>query len=222
MALSSQQPSRPPQNDKTGLYIIAIVIVIAAVAAVSYLVFNGTQPKKFTPPPQPVASEPAEAYTPPPRPEPEPVMQAEPEPTPPPLMEEPTQPEPLSYVDYTVRQDDMLTLISKERYGTRYYWPLIYLRNMDLLADQDGLMPGTLLSIPDVVDPDNSLHMEQLNKGYIAAYRNYKKWGKNNKAHWLLYSAYRYVNPDILQQYHKEIDPLDIVRVEEYIARFKP
>ncbi len=213
---------RNQKPDHSGLYIIATVIVIAAVAAVSYFLFQGVQPKKFTPPSQVSEPEQAEAYTPPPEPvyEPEPVAAPEPEPAP--VVESAAQPEPIRYVDYTVRRDDMLTLISRNRYGTRYYWPLIYLHNMDLLSDQDGLTPGMVLSIPDRVDPDNALHMEQLNKGYIAAYRNYKKWGRNNKAHWLLYAAYRYVNPDILQQYHRDIDPLDVVKVEEYIARFKP
>ena len=221
MALTSQQSSgpRPPHSDNSGLYILVTVIVIAAIAAISYFLFQGVQPKKFTPPPQVVETEKEEAYTPPPPP-PEPVVETKPEM--PVVAEEPPKPELLHYVDYTVRKDDMLTLISKERYGTRYYWPLIYLKNADKLADQDGLQPGMHLEIPDSVDTNNPIHMKELDKATIAAYKNYKKRGKKNKAHWLLYAAYRYVNPDILQQYYKEIDPLDIVKVEEYIARFKP
>lgn len=220
MALASDQTPRPPQQDKSSLYIIAIVIVIAAVAAVSYFIFNGTQPKKFTPPPQAVESEPVPSYTPPPEPEPEPEPVTVPEPTPEPVAAPEPETTPLHYVDYRVRQDDMLTLISRNRYGTRYYWPLIYMRNMDVLSDQDGLTPGMVLSIPDHVDPENRVHMEQLGKAHIAAYRNYKNRGKNNKAVWLIYAAIRYVDPGFLQKHYKEIDPLDVVKVEEYLARF--
>jgi len=213
--------SRQPKKDKSGFYFTILMIILAVIGVITYLIFQSLQPKEIIPKPQPVKTEPKEAYTPPP-PEPEPVVETKPEL--PAIVEEipEPQPEPLHYIDYKVRKNDMLTLIAKKRYGTRYYWPLIYQKNERLLADQDGLKPGMHLEIPDTFDTTNPLHMEQLSLATIAAYKNYKARGKTDKARWILYGAHRYVNPEILSQYEHEIAPKDMAKVKEYIKRFQP
>ena len=134
--------SRPPKGDNNGLYLIVLLIILAVVAAVTYFIFQSLQPKEFTSRSQPMETEKKEVFTPQ---IPEPVVETKPrtptvmEETPKPEIEPEPEPAALQYVNYTVRKNDMLTLIAKERYGTRYYWPLIYLKNERLLADQDGL-----------------------------------------------------------------------------------
>lgn len=219
MALASEHTSSPtpPHRDNSGLYIIATVVVLALIGAVIYFLFQNITPPKKVIPSKPVESPQAETYA-PPQPEP---MAAAPEP-PKPVTAEKSAPkmQPLRYVDYVVRKDDMLSLISKERYGTRYYWPAIYLHNKHRLHDQDRVMPGMVLEIPDRIDITDPTHLSAVTKGHIAAYRNYKKRGKRNKARWLLYACVRYVDPGFLQTYAKQIDATDMKVVKSYMKRF--
>jgi hypothetical protein len=128
--------------------------------------------------------------------------------------------EPMRYVSYEVGRNDMLSSISKNHYGTRYYWPLIYAKNETLLRDQDALMPGMVLEIPVAVDVANPETMEAVQRAHIAAYRNYKRMGKKEKARWLLYACYRYVDSGFLDNHAGKIDAADMKAVREYIRRF--
>jgi len=185
---------------------------------VIYFLFQSTTPQKKVIEPKPVETTQADNYAPPPMPEP---MAEVPQPKVPVMAEKPApQIHPLRYVDYVVRKDDMLSLISKERYGTRYYWPLIYLHNKHRLHDQDRVMPGMVLEIPDRIDITDPSHITAIDEGHIAAYRNYKKRGKRNKARWLLYACVRYVDPGFLQTYAKQIDVTDMKVVKGYLKRF--
>lgn len=218
-----------PQEHKSGsgIYITVAVIALIIVGVVSYLLFF-----QIVPPKQIVSyeqTEPVEPAPPVERYEPEPVVTqqapvAEETPLPPqapaPVTKTAKQSAPIVYIPYTVKQGDMLTSISKKRYGTRFYWPLIYTKNKKALKDQDALKPGMKLMIPDRVDPGSDENLAQLTESFIYAYKNYKRGGKHHKARWLLYACQTQVNTKLIKQYKGRIDPTDLKIIKSYLKRF--
>lgn len=219
----------------SGTYLLIAFIALLIVGVVSYLLFFQIQtpPKRMQveqhKPVEPTP--PVETYTPAPEPESvvkEPVVaqsvapMEEPVPVAPPVpVAEPVKkPKPLTYVRYVVKKHDMLTSISKKRYGTRFYWPLIFNKNIKLLKDQDYLQPGMVLMIPDQVDLASDKTKQLLDEGILAAYKNYNRRGKAKKARWLLYAAQTQVNPKFLADHKKAIKSNDMKIVRSYLKRF--
>ena len=96
----------------------------------------------------------APAPAPAPEPEPEPVAPA-PEPPPP----APAPVAEVRYVNglildgagtYTVVRGDTLSRISRRRYNNGFYYPVIFMASRDIVRDQDRIIPGMVLTIPDL------------------------------------------------------------------------
>ena len=51
---------------------------------------------------------------------------------------------------YTVVRGDTLTRISRARYNNGYYYPLILMANGDLIRDPDRILPGMVITIPNL------------------------------------------------------------------------
>jgi hypothetical protein len=55
-------------------------------------------------------------------------------------------------VEHTVKYGDTLTKIARERYGEDggYYFPLIIFASRTVIVDPDKILPGQILTIPDL------------------------------------------------------------------------
>jgi len=99
------------------------------------------------PPPPP----PAET-APPPSPPPAQPAPAKPDPVKP----TPAQPAPARSTDlilegadsYKVVKGDTLSMISRRKYQNGFYYPLIMMASKDVVADQDVIEPGMVLTVP--------------------------------------------------------------------------
>jgi len=126
----------------------------------------------------------------------------------------------IEYVEYVVKNSDTLASISRNRYQNLYFWPLIYMKNKEIIKNQDVIAPGTVIYIPDTVDMQKKENVALVTESYIAAYKNYKGIGKAEDARWLIYTCHVYVNPKVLDDYKNMIDAYDMDKVRYYIKRF--
>ena len=94
------------------------------------------------------------------------------------------------------------------------------MHNKNIIKNQDTLVSGMLLRIPDTIDMQSEENISLVTKSFIDAYKNYKKIGKRDSAVWLIYSCYAHVNKNILDDYQNRIDADDIKVVRNYIKRF--
>lgn len=78
----------------------------------------------------------------------------------------------------TVTKTRYLTTMSREYYGSYYFWPYIYEENEKILGHPDRIRPGTKVVIPSLekygVDPKNSADVRAAKKKGVAIYARYK------------------------------------------------
>jgi len=68
---------------------------------------------------------------------------------------------------YTVKSGDRLVDISRDQYGDPYYYPVILLASRNVVADQDKIQPGMVLTIPNLQRNLNDTKARAAVKGVI-------------------------------------------------------
>lgn len=122
------------------------------------------------------------------------------------------------FYHHEILKGDTLYSLSKALYGDSKYWPIIYAKNCKNVRDMDKIYPGDFLEIPRI--EKGSSADEALTEVYVIAYKAYKRLGKDNKAHWLLYWGIRNINSDLIEIFNHEIEQEDREKVQGYLNRF--
>jgi hypothetical protein len=122
------------------------------------------------------------------------------------------------FYEHTITKGDNLYTLSQKLYEDSKFWPLIFVENMKSVNDMDKVYPGDVLRIPRI--PEGSSAQEELAVVYIKAYKAYKRLGKDNDAHWLLYWGSQNIDPKLLHRYREDIASDDSERVKGYLKRF--
>lgn len=113
------------------------------------------------------------------------------------------------YREHIVQKKESLYSIAKDTYGDSHYWVLIYEHNKAKIKDPDKIYAGQKLEIPYRNDGNLSWDTAKLVDSYIEVYKIYRKNEKLSEVYWMLFTAVKRIDPELLDYYKGEIKKFD-------------